>query len=47
MKLGIAQMNSQDNKSANLAVAGELIDRLAAEGAQLIMLPEYFNFLGP
>ncbi len=47
MKIGLAQMNTRDNKEDNIASALELIDELAAEGAQLIMLPEYFNFLGP
>ncbi len=47
MRIGLAQMNSQDDKSANLAAAAGLIDRLAAKGAELIMLPEYFTFLGP
>lgn len=47
MKIGIAQMNSQDDKSDNLKTAGRLIDSLSAAGARLIVLPEYFNFLGP
>jgi len=47
MKIGIGQMNTQDNKSANLTQAEKLIDRLAVNGAQMIMLPEYFHFLGP
>jgi len=46
MKIGIAQMNSKDDKSENVASAERLIDLLAAEGAKLIMLPEYFLFLG-
>ena len=47
MKIGLAQMNTQDNKQDNIASAEKLIDKLAGKGAQLIMLPEYFNFLGP
>ena len=47
MKIGLAQMNTQDKKQDNLAMAGKLIVELADKGAQLIMLPEYFNFLGP
>lgn len=47
MKIGLAQMNTQDDKAANLASAEKLIDELAKKQAQLIMLPEYFNFLGP
>jgi deaminated glutathione amidase len=47
MKLGLAQLNTQDNKAANLGSAEKLIDQLAKKQARLIMLPEYFNFLGP
>lgn len=47
MKIGLAQMNTRDDKSVNLANAEKLIDQLASEHAELIMLPEYFNFLGP
>jgi predicted amidohydrolase len=46
MKIGLAQMNTQDKKQDNIALAEKLIDELAGKGAQLIMLPEYFNFLG-
>ena len=45
--IGLGQMNSKDNTEENLASAELLIEKLAAEGAQLIMLPEHFNFLGP
>lgn len=47
MRIGLAQMNSQPDKTENLAVAERLIDTLAEKGARLIMLPEYFNYLGP
>ena len=47
MRIGLGQMNTQDNKAANLASAEKLIDDLAKKQARLIMLPEYFNFLGP
>ena len=47
IKIGLAQMNTQDKKQDNIASAEKLIDKLAGKGAQLIMLPEYFNFLGP
>jgi nitrilase len=46
LKIGIGQMNSQDNKEDNLRTAEGLIDRLADQGARLIVLPEYFLFLG-
>ena len=47
IKIGLAQMNTQDKKRDNLVSAEKLIVELADKGAQLIMLPEYFNFLGP
>ena len=47
MKIGIAQMNSRLDKDNNLLAAEILIDSLAAKGAELVLLPEYFNFVGP
>lgn len=47
LTIGLAQMNSRDNKEANLAAAEQSISALAARGAELVMLPENFNFLGP
>ncbi|MBM9605335.1 carbon-nitrogen hydrolase family protein [Desulfopila inferna] len=47
MRIGLVQMNTQKDKAENLAEAERLIDVQAREGARLIMLPEYFNFLGP
>jgi nitrilase len=46
MKIGLAQLNSRQNKAANLAAAGQAIDCLAAQGADLVLLPEMFNFHG-
>jgi predicted amidohydrolase len=46
MKIGLAQLSSRQNKQANLAAAGEAIARLAAQGADLVLLPEMFNFHG-
>jgi len=46
MKLGLAQLNSRQNKQRNLDMAGEAIAKLAAEGADLVMLPEVANFHG-
>jgi predicted amidohydrolase len=46
MKIGLAQLNSRQDKSANLASAGAAIDRLAADGVDLVLLPEMFNHLG-
>ena len=47
MKVGIVQMNTQDDKAANIATASRLIEKIAIqEGADLIVLPEYYAFLG-
>lgn len=40
------QMNSQADKSANLAVAERLVRSAAADGASLVLLPEKFNLMG-
>jgi nitrilase len=46
MKIGLVQMNSRQDKAANLAAAAEGIDKLARQGVDLILLPEMFNHLG-
>jgi predicted amidohydrolase len=46
MRLGLAQLTSRQNKAANLAAAAEAIAKLAAQGADLVMLPEVANFHG-
>ncbi|WP_353655806.1 carbon-nitrogen hydrolase family protein [Thermomicrobium sp. CFH 73360] len=47
MRIGLIQMNSRSDKAQNLAVAERLIAEAAAQGAEVIALPEYVNFLGP
>ena len=47
LNVAIIQMNSQDDKRANIATALELIDRAAATGARLVALPEVWLYLGP
>jgi len=47
MKIGLGQMNSRTDKPANIASAKTMVKELADAGASLIILPEYFNFLGP
>jgi nitrilase len=40
-------MNSQDDKSANLKIAAALINKaVAQEQPDLVVLPEYYAFLG-
>jgi len=46
MRIGIAQLNTGSNKEENLKTAEKLIDQLALQGAELIVLPEHFNFIG-
>jgi nitrilase len=46
VKIGLAQLNSAADKAVNLAQAEELIAAAAADGADLIMLPENFNHRG-
>jgi predicted amidohydrolase len=47
LTVAIIQMNTQDDKHANIAAALDLIDRAAATGARLIALPEVWPYLGP
>jgi predicted amidohydrolase len=47
LNVAIIQMNSQDDKQANITAALDLIDRAAANGARLIALPEVWPYLGP
>ncbi len=46
VRVAAVQMVSAPEVKANLATAGRLIARAAAEGAQLVALPEYFCILG-
>ena len=46
LRVAAVQMVSEPDVAANLAVAGDLIARAAAEGARLVALPEYFCILG-
>lgn len=47
MRVAVCQVNSRHDRTANLAVANELLDRAAAAGADLAVLPEYVDYLGP
>jgi predicted amidohydrolase len=46
LRIGLAQLNSRQNKLANLAAAGRAVDRLAGQEVDLVLLPEMFNFHG-
>ena len=45
-RIGAIQMNTQGDKDANLATAGHLINEAAAQGADMVALPEMFNIYG-
>ncbi len=47
MKVAAIQMNTKDNKEQNLNKAISLVDQSAEEEPDLVVLPEYFSYLGP
>jgi predicted amidohydrolase len=47
MRAAVVQLNSTDDYENNLAVAERLIRAAAAEGAELVVLPEKWTVLGP
>lgn len=47
LSIAAIQMNSRDDKAANMATALKLIDQAAANGARVIALPEVWPYLGP
>jgi predicted amidohydrolase len=47
LRVAAVQMNSGDDKAANVAQAEALIERAAQAGAQIIALPELWTYLGP
>jgi deaminated glutathione amidase len=47
MRVAVCQVNSRADRARNLAVAVDLLDRAAAGGADLAVLPEYVDYLGP
>ncbi len=46
MHVSVVQLSSQDDVALNLERARHWIDQAAAEGAQLVALPENFAFMG-
>jgi predicted amidohydrolase len=46
IRVGLAQLNSTDHKPRNLQAAEKAVRRLAGNGAELIVLPEHFDFIG-
>ncbi|MBI3121950.1 MAG: carbon-nitrogen hydrolase family protein [candidate division NC10 bacterium] len=47
MRVALVQMNSRDDREANVREASRLLEAAAAEGADLAALPELFTYLGP
>jgi predicted amidohydrolase len=47
LQVAVVQMNSGDDKAANVETAMAGIERAAAMGARLVTLPEVWTFLGP
>src|SRR5205809_2282910 len=47
MRVAVCQLNARDDRAANLRVARDLLERAAAAGADLAVLPEYVDYLGP
>jgi predicted amidohydrolase len=46
LRVGAVQLSSSNDLAANLARCRELTAQAAADGAQLVVLPECFSFLG-
>ena len=46
MRVGLVQINSQEDRQHNVARAIELIERAASQGATFVALPECVTFLG-
>jgi deaminated glutathione amidase len=47
MRVAVCQLNSRADRADNLRVARGLLERAAAAGAELAVLPEYTDYLGP
>ena len=46
-RVAVAQMTSTDDVAQNLAATARCVERAAGQGAELVLLPECFAFLGP
>jgi deaminated glutathione amidase len=46
MRIAMVQMNATEDKAANVAKALKMVDEAAAAGADVVVLPEYLDYLG-
>jgi deaminated glutathione amidase len=47
MRVAVCQLNARDDRTANVSQARDLLGRAAAAGADVAVLPEYVDYLGP
>jgi predicted amidohydrolase len=47
MRVAVCQLNARADRAENLRVARGLLERAAAAGVDLAVLPEYVDYLGP
>ena len=47
MRVAVCQLNARDDRAANLSAARDLLGRAAGAGADLAVLPEFTDYLGP
>jgi predicted amidohydrolase len=47
VRVAVCQLNARDDRAANLRAARELLKRAADGGADLALIPEYTDYLGP
>jgi predicted amidohydrolase len=47
MRVAVCQLNARDDRGANLRTARDLLSRAADGGADVAVLPEYTDYLGP